>query len=512
MDQLRQLPLPALLAAAIFGGLLFYYVLSSTRKTKTKLPPGPRRLPGIGNAHQMPTKTAWSVFAKWGEAYGDIMHVDIFGKSFVIVNSSKIAKDLLEKRSAIYSDRPHLVMAGELIHYDKLFAMLPYGEEWRKQRRLFNQDLTQGTIPRYDQLKEQQVAILIRNLLDNPSPLVAELRLRIGVIIIRLTYGYRVEHADDPFLTTSVSAMANFAKATTPGNFLVDFIPSLKLIPPWMPGAGFLKTADEWREILWNAANNPFEWCKKNLDTEKALMPNLCATCIQGIDGKMSKDDEMTLIWSACTIMFGGLDTSISSALSFFLAMILNPSVQAKAQAELDAVVGKNRLPLIGDKPDLPYIRSIVAEVFRWAPALPLGLPHGLSKDDVYEGYELPKGAAIIPNVWHMLHDPAVYSDPMEFRPERFGGLDSEMKKVTELTFGFGRRFCIGIHFGESTLFAVVATTLATCDILPGLDENLPKYAYTSGTIVFPEPFKMRLKARSPQAAALLASVSSTVE
>jgi hypothetical protein len=121
-------------------------------------------------------------------------------------------------------------------------------------------------------------------------------------------------------------------------------------------------------------------------------MPNLCGTYIQENGGKMSKDDETALMWGSCTVMFGGLDTvsflicfknlsietmrtvkSMSSALSFFLAMILNPRVQAKAQAELDAVVGKDRLPLIGDKADLPYIRSIVAEVLRWAPALPLG-------------------------------------------------------------------------------------------------------------------------------------------
>ena len=215
----------------------------------------------------------------------------------------------------------------------------------------------------------------------------------------------------------------------------------------------------------------------------------------------------------------------MSAALSFLLAMILNPRVQAKAQAELDAVVGKDRLPLIGDKPDLPYIRSIVAEVLRWAPPLPLGLlwilspkitlfkpfynsglPHSLTKDDVYEGYELPKGTTIVPNVWsvgsnylinsqnwyvvrYMLHDPKVYSNPMDFNPDRFNGLDSEMKKVTELTFGFGRRFCPGTHFGESTLFSVVSTTLATCDVLPGLDkdgnEALPKCVYTSGTIVY---------------------------
>ena len=119
----------------------------------------------------------------------------------------------------------------------------------------------------------------------------------------------------------------------------------------------------------------------------------------------------------------------------------------------------------------------------------------------------------------------------MEFNPDRFNGLDSEMKKATNPIFGFGRRLCAGMHFADGTLFAIIATTLATCDILPGLDEKgneiLPRFAYTSGTIMyvqkfslifklplttdfvvfrFPEPFTMRLKSRSAQAAALLAN------
>ena len=105
------------------------------------------------------------------------------------------------------------------------------------------------------------------------------------------------------------------------------------------------------------------------------------------------------------------------------MAMILNPSIQKKAQAELDAVVGNDRLPTNKDKVDLPYIRSIIAEVARWAPPVPLclsyflfinsfikknwpsssGLPHALRKDDVYEGYDLPKGTSVLPNVWCVL-------------------------------------------------------------------------------------------------------------
>lgn len=106
----------------------------------------------------------------------------------------------------------------------------------------------------------------------------------------------------------------------------------------------------------------------------------------------------------------------MTSALSFFLEMMRNPAVQAKAQKEIDSVIGRERLPMISDKASLPYVRSVVTEVFRLNPAIPLGLylsnktlspiepksgiPHALNRDDEYEGMHLPKGSILIPNVW----------------------------------------------------------------------------------------------------------------
>ncbi|KAF8898066.1 cytochrome P450 [Gymnopilus junonius] len=508
------LPRSSVLAAAAIGGLVFYYALSSKKRSK-HLPPGPRGLPIIGNVLQMPVEMPWMAFSEWGKTYGDIIQVNILGQPILIINSTRVAKELLDKRSAIYSDRPRFVMAGDLVGYDETFVLQPYGENWRKQRRLIAQDFSLSSTPKYYSLQEKEAAILVRNLLKDSSSLVEQIKLRIGIIIIRVTYGHYIQTPDDPFLTTPLQAMVNFGISTTPGNFMVDFIPALKHLPAWMPGAGFLQTAKKWRQIVWDASWNPYEWCKKNMDTGKTLMPNLCGTYINEAGGKLTHDDEMKIVWAASSVMGGGLDTNMSSALSFFMAMILNPQIQAKAQAELDAVVGKDRLPTLADKPNLPYIRSIMAEVFRWSPAIPLGIPHATSEDDIFEGYEIPKGTLIMPNAWHMLHDPEIYPNPMQFIPERYNGSDEEMFKVT-LSFGFGRRICPGMHFAEGTLFSIIATTLATCDILPGLDANgkevIPKYAYTPGTITFPESFPVRLRPRSPQATSLLSDVQYTIE
>lgn len=89
------------------------------------------------------------------------------------------------------------------------------------------------------------------------------------------------------------------------------------------------------------------------------------------------------------------------AALSFFvLAMIKYPNVQAKAQAELDSVLGKNQLPTYADEDSLPYITAVMKEVIRWKNVTPLAVPHLLEKDDVYKGYNIPSGSIVVANAW----------------------------------------------------------------------------------------------------------------
>ena len=85
---------------------------------------------------------------------------------------------------------------------------------------------------------------------------------------------------------------------------------------------------------------------------------------------------------------------------AFFLAIVLYPEVQAKAQAELDQIVGCDRLPNFSDRPHLPYLNALVKELIRWWPAILIGLPHRVTAEDEYKGFLIPAGATVFANIW----------------------------------------------------------------------------------------------------------------
>ena len=153
--------------------------------------------------------------------------------------------------------------------------------------------------------------------------------------------------------------------------------------------------------------------------------------------------------------------------------MVTYPEVQKRAQAELDAVVGRSRTPTFADLPHLPYIRAMVKEALRWRPVDPVGLPHLSTEDDWYEGMFIPKGTIVIANVWHLNRDPELYGvDAEHFNPARF--LDTpcppETKEEGHVTYGFGRRVCLGKHVANNSLFIDLAVTLWACNIEPAKD------------------------------------------
>lgn len=85
---------------------------------------------------------------------------------------------------------------------------------------------------------------------------------------------------------------------------------------------------------------------------------------------------------------------------NFILALTIYPEVQARAQAEIDRVVGHERLPGFTDQNELPYTVACLKELLRWQQVDTLAVPHRLVMDDVYRGYFIPKGTIVIGNAW----------------------------------------------------------------------------------------------------------------
>ena len=128
-----------------------------------------------------------------------------------------------------------------------------------------------------------------------------------------------------------------------------------------------------------------------------------------------------------------------------------------------------------------------------------MGVPHLTTKADVYNDYFIPENSVLLPNIWAMLHDPAVYQDPEKFDPSRFLGPSPE-PDPHNLSFGFGRRACPGKLFADSTLFATIASFLAVFDVRKCVENGAevdPVADFLPGVISHPSPFKCDIKPRS---------------
>jgi cytochrome P450 len=160
---------------------------------RRQLPPGPRGLPLIGNLLDMPSEQEWLTFARWGELYGwyfdfvqtinltgyqgDISSISMLGQTIVILNSVKIANELLDKKSSIYSDRPVLQMGGELVGWKNSLVLIPYGDRHKRSRKLFHTLVgTPNIVKQYRPVQAREVRRFLKWIMESPEKLQQHIR------------------------------------------------------------------------------------------------------------------------------------------------------------------------------------------------------------------------------------------------------------------------------------------------------------------------------------------------
>lgn len=108
---------------------------------------------------------------------GDICSVTVLGQTLVILNSAEAAMSMLDRKSSIYSDRPTLTMGGELVGWKNTLALLPYGDRFRRYRKLFHNLIgTQSTMKQYLPAEELETRRFLRRVLAKPGDLSTHVR------------------------------------------------------------------------------------------------------------------------------------------------------------------------------------------------------------------------------------------------------------------------------------------------------------------------------------------------
>ncbi|GKU87882.1 hypothetical protein SLEP1_g2212 [Rubroshorea leprosula] len=195
---------------------------------------------------------------------------------------------------------------------------------------------------------------------------------------------------------------------------------------------------------------------------------------LQGAD-KLSDADMIAVLWE---MTFRGTDT-VAVTIEWILArMVLHPEVQSRVHDELDKVVGRSRAVEESDITAMVYLPAVIKEVLRLHPPGPLLSWARLAiSDTIIDGYHVPAGTTAMVNMWAITRDPDVWTDPLEFMPDRFvikagevefSVLGSDLRLAP---FGSGRRACPGKNLGLATFSFWVASLLHEFEWIPS-DSN----------------------------------------
>ncbi|KAJ3485903.1 hypothetical protein NLI96_g4620 [Meripilus lineatus] len=424
--------------------LAFWFRL---RKPRLPHPPSPPAHPILGNLKALPKEYNEDAYRKLAEKYGGIVYLNIMGKPTVIINSEKVANDLLDKRSVIYSDRPPLPF-HHMTGLANTLTFLPYGTEFLKTRKMVQDQLTRKKCTLFEDIELAQRNILLQNLLASPANFATHVKMFAFSVVLKITYGHNMVSGDE-FLKNSDVLEKMIGEAGGAGQVLLDFIPILRHVPPWFPGAWFSKFAHRIRPLIEELKEYGVDLVERNVSSGNAQV-SFASLHLEDLNSeeRKSKEELERLKWASFTFWTAGGGTTWSSLEGFFLAMVLHPEAQTKAQKELDTVLGHGELPGFEDRDNLPYLNCSLI----------------LQKRSLLRHIDLSR---------HMLTREDIYHRPSTFLPERFlPKPDGFEEPLPSAVFGFGRRICPGRWLAQSEMWIAIASILSMFDIRPIQNER----------------------------------------
>ena len=303
-------------------------------------------------------------------------------------------------------------------------------------------------------------------------------RLTTGAIIMTLTYGYSTESDVHGFCEIEENMMRMMKPS---GSYLMlDIFPSLRYCSASVQKAykELLTTRDSFIHTFRSFTNVRKQ--NKHQHGSKSVIEHFIDLEDETRQGNIQLGETDTL-YVGVDLLIAGVSTT-SNFLTNILGILVNhPSIQDKSYEEIIRTIGK-RPPHIDDRKNTPYLESVILEAFRYTSFVPLLIPHYTSCETELNGYLMPKGTIVFPNVWSLHHDEKYWEDPWVFNPNRFldenGDLvgPDHINKQRLLIFGAGRRQCTGEIFARNRVYILLALMLQNFKFLPANGHPRPKH------------------------------------
>ncbi|KAF9061331.1 cytochrome P450 [Rhodocollybia butyracea] len=408
------------------------YLRSSKQSSDLlRIPPGPKPLPLIGNILHLTPKQLWIKATSLAQTYGPVVQLSVLHPSLsisqplIFLSSPEVCFDLLDKKGGIYSDKPKLVMVGELCGCNDMVAFTSYGPQSKRQRKLMGMAFSKDRIPAYHGLIERETAGFLTGLMSassqsatpsEPSTIPARflsyiplIRRYAGQLTLSVVYGYTIptsytQVVHDKFLDMAENCVDLLSNkiASGGGIWLVDILPSLQKAPRWLeflPIFSFLPKSREWKAKMVEFVEKPFEWVKSEMQ-KGTHKPSFCSTLLDNSDAVVPAADtktgsdispellskwaasptsstkpehatadyaqfEFDLKWTANSMYAASGDTTIATVMHYFLALLEDESgdILRKARKELDLVTGLADDSPSTTKPRLPSLSDRFIDV-----------------------------------------------------------------------------------------------------------------------------------------------------
>ncbi|XP_059653822.1 desmethyl-deoxy-podophyllotoxin synthase-like [Cornus florida] len=457
----------------LFTFLVFLLMVFKTKmmSSSPKLPPGPWKLPLIGNIHQVVGSLPHHRLRDLALNYGPLMHLRLGELPIVVISSAEFAKEVMKTHDIVFASRP-FIFAMNIISGDDI-AFAPYGDQWRQLRKVCILELLSAKrVQSFRPIREEEASNLIKSISSSTHNTTGSL-INLTEKVFSMTYSVVAKvavgkkfHGQQEFLSLLRETMV------VGGGFdVADLFPSLEILASI---SGLRPRVEKIHRKIDEIFTNIIDEHKARdgeVNNEEDLIDILLKVQEKGdLEFPLTMKTLKSVIMDVFT---GGIDTSSSTVIWAMSEMLKNPRVMGKAQAEVRQVLSKKGVDIVNedDIHELSYLKLVIKETLRLHTPAPLLIPRESRERCEINGYEIPAKTKVFVNVWAICRDPENWSDPESFYPERFldTSVDYKGTHFQFTPFGAGRRICPGMSFG------IANVELPLANLLYHFDWKLPE-------------------------------------